>query len=89
MVAADVFEHPLISVITTVYEPEVLTMIDWVTAPVFHKYELAVLAISVIEPPWQNVVGPPGVMDTAGKGLTVIDCDAVFAHPLPSVMVTV
>ena len=47
-------------------------------------------AVKVTEPPWQNVVFPPGVINATGKGLTVTVKGAeVPEHPLPFVTVTV
>ncbi len=37
VVSADEAEHPLTSVIVTEYEPDVLTVIDWVVSPVLHR----------------------------------------------------
>lgn len=60
-VGADVALHdPLFTV--TEYEPVALTVIDFVVAPVDHKYDVPVLAVNVTLPPGQNVVGPPAVM---------------------------
>src|ERR1041384_4652809 len=47
------------------------------------------LAVSVTEPPAQNVVVPLGVITAVGNGLTVTICDAVLLQPLVSVTVTV
>jgi hypothetical protein len=52
--------------IVTVYDPETETVIACVVAPLFHKYELPLLAVSVTLPPSQNVVAPPAVMVGAG-----------------------
>ena len=46
-------------------------MIDCVVAPVLHNQDAPADAVSVTEPPLQNVNGPPAVMLAAGNGLTV------------------
>jgi hypothetical protein len=43
----------------TVYVPELLTEIACVVSPVFHKYELPLVAVNITEPPAQKVVAPP------------------------------
>lgn len=55
----------------TLYEPEVVTVIDFVVAPDDHKYAVPVVAVSVTEPPVQNVVGPLAVMVGVGADPTV------------------
>jgi hypothetical protein len=42
--------------------PEVVTLIDWVVAPLDHRYDVPEEAVSVTLPPWQKVVGPLAVM---------------------------
>jgi hypothetical protein len=56
---------------------------------VFHKYELAELAVSTTESPWQNVVAPLAVITAEGSGftLTAVTID-VAEHPLLPVTVT-
>jgi len=49
----------------------------------------APLAVSVTEPPLQNVVGPPGVMVMVGFGLTLMVTVCVALQPLVFVPVTV
>ena len=45
--------------------------------------------MSVTEFPWQKVVGPLGVIDAFGKGLTVTDTAVLDAvQPLAAVTVT-
>ena len=46
------------------------------------------MAVNVTEPPLQKVVGPDGVMDTTGSGLTTTACEAA-AVQLPVLAVTV
>ena len=66
-----------------------LTVIDGVVAPVDQRYELPALAVSVTEPPGQNVVGPLAVMVAAGAGFTVTDVgDDVALQPSAFVTLT-
>lgn len=58
-------------------------------APVLQLYALPVDAVSVTLPPEQKVVGPEGVIDTLGCGLTIIVVAAdVLEQLFPSVTVT-
>ena len=84
-------EHPFASVTVTLNEPEVVTVIDCVTAPVDHKYDVANGAVSITEPPAQKVVGPPAVIvGVAGSGFTVTVIGALAAEVQPNcVSVTV
>lgn len=60
------------TVTVTVYVPAVVTIIDWVFAPVDHKLPVADDEVNVTLPPTQKVVGPPGVIVGAdGNGFTV------------------
>ena len=45
--------------------------------------------VSTTDPPWQNVVGPPGVIVATGKGfiITSVDTDGAV-HPFSSVTIT-
>ena len=70
-VAADVAEHPAALVTVTVYEPEVLTVIDCVVAPVLHNHDVPADAVKVTDPPVQNVVGPPAVIVATGNAFIV------------------
>lgn len=90
-VAADVAEQPNPFVTVTVYDPEALTVIDCVVAPVDHVFPVAEEEVKVTEPPEQKVVGPPAVMvGVAGVALTVTTVAAEVAeHPDPFVTVTV
>ena len=88
-VAAEVPLQPFASVTVTLYEPDALTAIDCVVAPVLQWYELALDAVSVTLPPAQNVVGPPAVIVGVGFGLTVTTVAAeVPLQPFASVTVT-
>ncbi len=62
----------------------------WVVAALLHKYELAVLAVNVTLPPWQNVVAEPANMVGAvGNELTVtFVTKEVAGQPLALVTVT-
>ena len=52
--------------------PDVFTLIDWVVwLPGLHKYDDPALAVSVTEPPEQNVVAPLALMFTEGRLFTV------------------
>jgi hypothetical protein len=60
-----------------------------VVALLLHKYELAKLAESVTESPWQKVVGPLAVITADGSGFTLTAVIFDLAeHPLLSVTVT-
>ena len=70
-VAADVALQPFASRTVTLYEPEAVAAIDCVVAPLLHAYcDIPAGAESVTLPPWQNVVGPLGVMVVSGSELT-------------------
>ena len=71
LVADDVALQPFASVTVTLYEPAAETVIDRVVAPFDHAYEAPAEAVSVTEPPAQNVVGPDAVIDAAGGAFTV------------------
>jgi hypothetical protein len=89
-VAALVALQPLALPTVTLYEPDALTAMDCVVAPVDHRYDALAGAVSVTEPPAQNVVGPLGVMaGVAGLALTVTPVDAlVVEQPFAFVTVT-
>lgn len=80
----------------TVYDPLTVAMYCCAVAPpigVPSRYHcpLAELEVSVTLPPWQNVVGPPGVMvGVAGSGATntLAGADGALLHP-PLVTTTV
>jgi hypothetical protein len=62
---------------------------DCVVAPFDHRYDVPLLAVSVTEPPAQNVVGPPVVIVAAGGAFTVTTVAAEVAlQPLAFVTVT-
>ena len=89
-VAELVAEHPLSLVTVTVYEPEALTVIEEVVAPLLHKYEVPVLAVKTTFPPWQKVVAEPAVIVAVGSALTVTAvAELVAEQPLLLVTVTV
>jgi hypothetical protein len=61
-----------------------------VVAPFDQRYEEPALAVSVTEPPVQNVVGPPALMVATGFAFTVTDVAAeVVLQPFAFVTVTV
>ena len=63
-------------------------MIDDVVAPFDQRYEAPALAVSVTEPPAQNVVGPEGVIVAEGSAFTVTAVAALVALQ-PAALVTV
>jgi hypothetical protein len=70
--------------------PDEVTSIDCVVAPLDQRYDSAALAVSVTEPPAQNVVGPEGAIAATGRSLTVTTRGAeVVLQPLAFVTVTV
>jgi hypothetical protein len=72
VVPADAAEVQPALVTVTVYVPPVVTVIDWVVAPVDHTLPVADEELKVTLPPAQKVVGPPGVIvGVAGIGFTV------------------
>ena len=70
--------------------PVALATIDWVVAPLLHRYDAPLLAVSVTLPPGQNVVDPDGVMVgvVAPETVTVFGAD-VAEQLFASVTVTV
>jgi hypothetical protein len=70
--------------------PEVVTLIDCAVEPVDQRYMKPAGALSVTEPPSQNVVGPDGVIvGVAGAGVTVTAVAAeVVLQPVAFVTVT-
>ena len=89
-VAEAVPVHPFTSVPNTLYVLDALTVIAAaVELTGLHEYVVAPLAVSVTEPPWQKVVGPPGVMVGVGAESTVTFTGAdVAVQLLASVIVT-
>jgi hypothetical protein len=66
-----------------------VALIDCVVAPFDHRYEEPAMAVSVTEPPAQNVVGPPAVTVAAGSAWTVTLVAALVAlQPFAFVTVT-
>jgi hypothetical protein len=60
-----------------------------VVVPVDQRYDAALDAVSVTEPPAQNVVGPPAVIVAVGFAFTVTTAgDDVALQPLAFVTVT-
>ena len=68
--------------------PDALTTIDCVVAPLDQRYDAPLLAVSVTEPPSQNVVAPEALIVATGVGLTVtlVEEDVVLQ---PAAFVTV
>ena len=64
--------------------PEVVALIEGVVPPPGdHEYETAGDELRFTELPGQNVVGPEGVMEAMGKGLTeTVTGGEVPTHPL-------
>ena len=69
-VAADVAEQLAALVTVTVYDPAALTVIACVVAPLLHNQDDPADAVSVTEPPLQNVTGPPAVIVAVGDAFT-------------------
>jgi hypothetical protein len=88
-VAALVALQPLALATVTLYEPLALTVMDCVVAPFDQRCENAAGAVSVTDPPSQNVVGPLAVTTgVAGGGFTITSVAALVALQ-PSAVVTV
>jgi hypothetical protein len=68
--------------------PEVVTLIDCVVAPFDQRYEEPALAVSVTEPPAQNVVGPEAVIAATGVSFFVTVREARVLQPFAFVAVT-
>ena len=66
-----------------------LTVIEAVVAEFDQIYPVPPDADRVTEPPWQNVIGPDGVITAVGSGLTVTVAISESVHPLALVAVTV
>ena len=90
VVAAEAEVHPLGFVTVTQYEPEAITLIACVVAPFDQRYELEFGALSVTEPPTQNVVGPLRLITgISGRVFTVtIVAAEVAVQPLAFAIVT-
>ncbi len=63
-------------------------MIDCVVAPFDQSHDEPADAVSVTEPPVQNVVGPDAVIVAAGLSLTITEVAALVALQ-PAALVTV
>jgi hypothetical protein len=83
LVATEVAEQkPLLTV--TEYDPELLTVIDCVVAPVDHVFPVADEDVKMMEPPAQNVVGPLAVIvGVTGVGFTVMVSTLEFPEEHP------
>jgi hypothetical protein len=69
--------------------PEEVALIDDVGAPLDQRYDAPLLAVSVTEPPVQNVVGPEVVIVADGSALTVtVVAEEVALQPFAFVTVT-
>jgi hypothetical protein len=80
-------EHPEM-ICSTVYEPVVVTVMDWVVSPVDQRFPVEAEDVSITEPPLQKVVDPAAVtVGTEGIGVTVIVVGeaAGVVHPNPLV----
>src|SRR6266850_6055029 len=62
VVGAEVALQPYEFDSVTLYEPDCVTTIDCVVSPVDQTYDPPALAVSITEPPAQNVVGPLALM---------------------------
>ena len=71
LAGAEVALQPSAFVTVTQYSPAVVTAIDRVVAPFDQRYEADSVAVSVTEPPSQNVVGPLGVITAVAGARTV------------------
>ena len=91
IVAGEVAEQPFAFVTVTLYEPEAVTLIDCAAEPVDQRYVNPAGAVSVTEPPAQNVVGPDALIaGVAGAVFTVTARGAlVTLQPYPFVTATV
>jgi hypothetical protein len=89
VVAAEVEEQDPLETVT-VYEPEVVTVMDCVVAPVDQVFPVAEEDVKVTEFPEQNVVGPLAVIvGTGGSGFTVTTVAADMDEHDPLETVTV
>lgn len=74
----------------TVYEPLVVTVIEFVVSLVDQVFPVGADDVKVTEPPLQKVVGPPGVIvGVAGGAFTVIMVPALVEVQVPLDTVTV
>jgi len=90
LVGAEVALQPFAFVTVTQYSPALVSVIDWEVAPFDQRYEVDSGAVSVTEPPLQNVVGPLGVTTAvagAARTVTGVGVD-VALQKLSSITVT-
>ena len=77
------------TVVVTVYDPAVLTVIDGVVAPFDQRLPVADDEVKTTEPPEQNVVDPLAVIvGTVGNAFTVIPIGDDIAEQKPLLTVT-
>ena len=88
-VATLVALQPFAFVTVTLYEPDVFATVDCDVAPFDQRYEALAGAVSVTEPPSQNVVGPPAVTTGVGGSAFTVTAVAALAAPQPFAFVTV
>ena len=85
----DAPEEQPFSINSTVYVPEVETVILCVVSPVDHKLSVSDDDVKTTKSPEQKVVGPLGVIiGTAGKGFTAICVMAEVDRQSPAPTVT-
>ena len=73
-----IIEQPLtLSVTCTVYDPDVVAVIEAVVAPLLQRYDVPPLAVKTTLPPEQNVNGPVAVIIAVGFGVIVKFKDSV------------
>ena len=68
--------------------PDTVTVIACVVAPLDHRYDPPLLAVSVTLPPAQKLVGPLAAIVAVAAAPTVTVCDALAEQPLASVTLT-
>lgn len=92
-VAVDASEIQVPIVCVTVYDPEVVTVMDCVVSPVDQVFPVVAEDVSTTLSPSQNVVEPPAdIVGAVGPGVVVTTTAGdVLVHQLlnPSVVVTV
>lgn len=90
VVPGEVAEQPLAFVTITLKVPLDVTSIDCELAPFDQSQEVPALAVSVTDPPSQNVVSPDAAIVAAGSGFTVtVVAGEVELQPFAFVTVTV
>jgi hypothetical protein len=80
-------EQLLASVTYTMCIPVESTVIDWVVAPLFHVYSVALVDVRITLPPSQNEIGPLAVIVGVEGGVFTVTVvvSEVALHPLLSV----